>query len=294
MIITDKQYSLEKKMVEYVDRMALRVSTPAPKLDYALLVDGYEGYGKSNISCGIAYRIAEQTGRSFTLDNIFFDPEELIKFSTHNKDEIIMWDEMALVALAMERGNKWQLAIIQTLMMARKNRHFFIFCIPRFFRLKEAIIERCMGLVHVYARNQTQLGRFFFYKRSALEAMYESWKKTRRKPNYSRYTTVRGSFGECLPLIIDDVAYDKKKDVAIKQILERLQGKGGVKDKQKEQNENLKAVISILSKQPANKELILQMLPNTPETIRKWRSMHRIGAPVSEETELETLINTNG
>ena len=233
MKITDKQYSLEKKMVEYADRIAERVSTPKPKLDYPLLIEGYEGYGKSNIGVGIAYRVAEQTGREFTLDNIFFDPEELIKFATENENKIIMWDEMALVALAMERGNRWQLAIIQTLMMARKKRHFFIFCIPRFYRLKEAIIERCMGLIHVYARNQTELGRFFFYKRASMELMYEYWKRTRRKPNYSRFANVRGTFGECLPKIVDEKEYDKKKDVAIKQILERLRGTKSSKSQEK-------------------------------------------------------------
>lgn len=243
MIITDKKLSIEKKMVEYLDRIALRVSRPAPKLDYAMLVDGPEGYGKTNIGITAAYRVGEQTGREFTLDNIFFDPEKLIKFATENENKIIMWDEMALVALAMQHGDKWQLAIIQTLMMARKKRHFFIFCIPRFYRLREAIIERCMGMIHVYARSNMELGRFFFYKKSALDSLYETWKRTKRKPKYWQFVTVRGCFGESLSKVIDEKTYEKSKDEAIMQILERMKGK-----KMNQKTEEIRKKLAVYAK----------------------------------------------
>ena len=219
MIITDKKIAVENRLIPFIKRIIIRLTQKTPKLDYPLLIDGFEGYGKSNFSQTFGYIIAYFTKRKFTLDNIFFIPEEMINFALNSTDQIIIWDEAALAALAMQKSGDIQLLLIQMLSVARKNRHLFIINIPRFYRLKEPIIERCMGMVHVYARKQTKLGRFFFYKKESLDNLYEDYRRTRRRPKYSNWVTVRGEIGEYASKIIDQKEYDKKKDIGIQYLL---------------------------------------------------------------------------
>lgn len=268
MIVTDKKYAVEKRLLIYLDRICERLTTDRPKLDYPLLVDGYEGYGKSNIAAGIAYYVAWKTGRKFTVDNVFFDPEEMLNFALTTDKQIIMWDEAALGGLAMSHGNKIQMMIIQMLMVARKKRHFFIINIPRFIRLKEPIIERCMGLIHVYARNEKEFGRFTFYKKDGLESLYEDWKRTRRKPKYYKYQAARGTFSEALPLVINEADYEKKKDEGIKSLLVTFGDKKY--DKNKIELYNIKRKMSKLKFPIQTQEEFAQKLGIPRSTITTW------------------------
>lgn len=272
MLVTDKQYSIEKKLVKILDLISLRLTKINPKWDYPLLVDGYEGYGKTNIAAGCAYYVAQKTGREFGINQIFFDPEEMVDYAIRTDKQIIMWDEAALAALAMQGTTEILVAIIKMLMVARKKRHFFIINIPRFFRLKEAIIERCMGLIHVYARHETQIGRFTFYKKKGLDNLYEDWKKTRRKPPYNKYVSVRGTFGEALPLVVDESEYDKKKDIAILSIADRMRGKG--RTKEKDEFNNLKKSLSLIKTWPitSQKDLAARLGINY-DTLLKWKDL---------------------
>lgn len=220
------EYFIENNVIPKLNLIAKRVTKPSPKFDYPFIIDGYEGYGKSNLGVGYLNYLAQLTNRDFGLDEILFKPKEMLDLSLRTKENILMLDESALSLLASDRkGSSFQLEIIKMLNVARKKRHIMAFCIPRFWRLKEPIIERCMGLFHVYSKSEKDYFRFRFHKKSQLEWLYEKWKKSKLKPNFAKRYCVRGSFAEALPKVIDEKAYDKKKDEAMIGILDDMGGK---------------------------------------------------------------------
>jgi len=217
MKVTDKNLSFEPKLIKMLDLMINRM-TGKNKMDNVLLIDGDEGYGKSNIGAGIGYYIHHKTERPFTLNNLFFDLEKLIRFAIETEKQIIIWDEAALGGLAQEWWNKNQRKFIKLLMIARKRQHFFIICIPKFFKLNEYIVlDRAIALIHVYARKETDLGRFVYFKKKNKEKLYFDWRKKRAR-NYKSNYNIHGTFGEYLPKVFSQKEYDKKKDIAIMSI----------------------------------------------------------------------------
>jgi len=211
-VVTDKQFYIDDNLIAKLDLMVGRLDK---KLDNLVLIDGDEGHGKSNMECGIAKYISWKTGRPFNVSNVFFDLNEMMDFAIKTKEQIICWDEGALGGLASEWWRKNQIEFVKLLMIARKKRHFFIICIPKFFKLNEyLVVDRSIALIHVYARNETDLGRFVYYNKKAKENLFYNWRKTKMR-NYKKNLTFRGSFLEYLPKVIDEEAYEKKKDFAI-------------------------------------------------------------------------------
>lgn len=218
MIVTDKKYHLETKLVEKLNIMINRCTKK--KFDNLVIVDGAEGYGKSTLSVAMAYYFAYETGRSFSVDNIFFKINELMEFATKTKDQIIIWDEAAIEGLATDWQSKLQRKLIKLLMVVRKKRHFFIFNIPRFFKLNEYIIvDRAIALIHVYARRETQLGRMVYFNRKSKDSLYSEWKRNKVRA-YGKYKRFGGTFPDVLAKLIDEKTYEAKKDKAIESLTE--------------------------------------------------------------------------
>lgn len=222
---------MEPRLIEKLDLMIKR-STGKNKMDNLIVIDGDEGHGKSTLAMQIANYYAEQTNRPFSIDNVFFDIEKLTEFATKTQDQIIVWDEAALAGLAGEWYRKEQQQLIKLLMVARKKRHFWIFNIPKFFKLNEyVLIDRAIALIHVYARNQTQLGRFVYINKSKKEWLWHKY-RTSKKRGYKTHYSFRGSFTK--NFVVDEEAYDKKKDEAILTVSDKNNPKAVVTDKNKE------------------------------------------------------------
>lgn len=213
-IVTDKKYFLEAPLKERLDLMIKRM-TQGNK-DNLLLIDGNEGDGKTNMELAIAYYVAYETKREFNLDHVFFDIEKLMEFGQKTSEQIICWDEGALGGLALEWWNKNQRKFLKFLMVARKKKHFFVICIPKFFKLNEyLVVDRSIGLVHVYMRNGIEHGRFVYFNERQKEKLYQDWRKKHIR-NYKMLYNFRGSFPMTMGLgIVDEKAYEDKKDIAI-------------------------------------------------------------------------------
>lgn len=253
----NKQYNIDNGLIKRIDRMIDRVNNPKTKLDVLLIIDGYEGYGKTNMAVGLAYYVHKKTGRSFGVENLFFDAEKMLEHAIKTECQIIIWDEAALMGLSAEHYRKIQIALIKMLNVARKKRHFFIFNIPRFYNLRSAIIDRTLGLIHTYARKEVKIGRFFYYKKASFEMLYDNWKGTRKRPKYNTYKTLRGSFSETLSKTLDEPEYDRRKDEAMLQILQELEPR-------KSKTEiNLRIRISKLCKFIVSKNLVKEAVEFT-------------------------------
>lgn len=214
MKVTDKKYYMEEKLKQKLDLCCDRC-TGKNKLDNLIIIDGDEGYGKTNFGVGCAYYVAWKTKRKFNLKTLFFNIDRLIDYAIKTEDQVLFWDEAALSGLASEWTNKLQRKLIKLLMIARKKRHFYFFLIPKFFKLNEyLIVDRSIALIHVYARYETQLGRFVYFKKKSKERLYYDW-KTSKKRLYKKHYDFHGSFHEVLGLILDEKKYDQLKDKAI-------------------------------------------------------------------------------
>ena len=189
-------------------------------MDNLLLIDGDEGDGKTNMSMLIAYYVAHTCNREFNLNHVFFDLDELIAFAVKTKEQVIVWDEGALGGLASEWWNKNQKKFIKLMMVARKKKHFWIVNIPKFFKMNEYfVIDRSVGLVHVYMMGGITHGCFVYFNNIQKEKLWEDWKRTRVR-SYKKWYSFTGRFVMFLGRdrfkdIIDEKEYDKKKDEAI-------------------------------------------------------------------------------
>jgi dephospho-CoA kinase len=211
------EFPMDKRLKEKMDLMINR-STGKKHMDNLIVIDGDEGIGKSTLSVYLANYYASKTGRPFSVDNIFFDIHKLIKFAQTTEDQIIIWDEAALGGLSTEHAKQHQVNLTKLLMTARKKRHFWIFNIPKFFKLNEYIlVDRAIALIHVYARREIHAGRFCYYKKKAKERLFYDRIRTRQR-NYYKYMSFWGTFPNCLTKIIDETEYDRKKDEAIASI----------------------------------------------------------------------------
>ena len=212
MLVTDKKYYMEKKLIHKLDLMIARMKHGK---DNVLLIDGDEGDGKSNLAAACCYYFAYHTKRKLDLNNVFFDLDTLIDFAIKTKEQIIWWDEAALGGLAADWWRKNQKKFIKLLMVARKKKHFFVICIPKFFKLNEyLVIDRSIGLVHVYLRKGIKHGYFVYFNQKRKEHLWEDWKKSKWR-NYKKHNNFRGTFGLVLRRVINEEEYDKKKDIAI-------------------------------------------------------------------------------
>ncbi len=186
--------------------------------DNIVVIDGDEGQGKTEMAMGTCYYISQKTGRPYSIDNIFFDLDKLIKFASSTKEQIIHFDEAVLGLLVTKWQDKLQQKFLTLAMVARKKKHFMILCIPKFHRLPQYLIEeRTIGLVHVYSRNNMEKGRFCYYTKNGKNELYLDWRRTKTK-KYREYLSFWGTFPIASTKIFTDEqnkAYDDKKDAAI-------------------------------------------------------------------------------
>lgn len=218
---TSKQYYIEEVLRQKLDFVVERAAMKR-KLDAIFICDGDEGFGKTGMSILCMYYLSEMTGREFNLDHVFFDPEEFIKFVNSTREQLIIWDEAALGGLANNWQSRVQQMLIQTLMTCRSRKHIIIFNVPKFYRLNlYFVVERAVGLIHVYSRDNLNAGHFTYYTKKYLEGMMDCWAKKRKKP-YKLFPHLRGTFPDAFKHdIIDEDEYDKKKDASTQKLIDK-------------------------------------------------------------------------
>jgi len=268
MIVTDKKYHMEPRLIKILDLMSRRCTQDNPKLDSLLLADGDEGTGKTTIGSLCGYYVHSISGRKFNEAQLFFNIDELIKYAQSTEGEIIIWDEAALGGLSVESFNKEQIKVIKLLMVCRKKRHFFILHIPHLKKLKDYFIDRALGLIHTYARRELELGRFTYYKKKSLRAMYDEFRRT-RKMNYRKYISFRGTFPDGLSKVIDVIKYDKKKDLAIMSIGNEPNSLSQLK---------LHYLMYKIASMPVEREIILNHFEITRQALNAWRKRYEKNA----------------
>ena len=290
MRVTDLNYPMENALIKKLDLMIERCDQKHPIKDACLVIEGGEGDGKTNMSCCCAYYISQETGRPFSISNIFFSAEKLMKFVQTTSKQIIIYDEPSLDMLSNEWWKKEQRDLIKTLMMARKKQHFIIFNITKFNKFPEyVIVDRALGMIHVYARKEMYMGHFVYIKKRNLEKLYNDF-RFRKVRNYKKYTAFRGKFPDRMGVIIDVDEYEKQKDAAIMSI-----GKSQEKAKEKKKDTlnqkkllGLKKLLGSIKKFPIVSAIDLAgRLDITTRTLQYWSRESRKTTTKGLEQEKE-------
>lgn len=222
MIVTDKEYYMDDNLAEKLDLMKKRQEK---NWDNLVILDGMEGSGKSTLSWGIGYYFAHKTGKKFTNDNIFFNPDVMMEYASTHEREVIIWDEAAIAMLAGEHQSKIQRKVMKILMMARKKGHLWIFLIPKFFRLNEYIaFDRSIALIHTFSVDLVSRGMFTYCGLDKKNLIFDIYRNTKKR-QYNIFN-FRGKFTKQYTELIDNDEYEKRKDLAINALF--VDGEGSI------------------------------------------------------------------
>lgn len=215
MLVTDRQYYIEPALKEKFD---LCIDRYNQNNDNLFIVDGATGLGKTTATIGWAYYIAQQIGKPFSVDNVFFDANKMMDFASSTEGQVIIFDEAATIGMSTDWQNKIQKKLIKILLMARKKRHFWFFIIPYFDKLNETIVRRAIGLLHVYSPDHLEKGSFVYIKEENKNFIYYKLKK---EPGNNTWYRTNYAFMGRFPkngFVIDEAEYEKRKDQAIRDI----------------------------------------------------------------------------
>jgi len=205
MRVTDLDYALENKLVQKLDIMIKRCTTKHPKRDALLINEGSEGEGKTNSSICEAYYAKYKTDREVYL---FFKLRELIEMAKNTYDKIFIWDEPSLDSLAIDHYKETNIQLMRLLMTARKRRHFFIINMTKFWKFNEYIVvDRNLGLIHMYSRKEIQPGRFIYVRKKNLEGLYLGYKFSKRR-QYKKYMSFGGAFPDIMEKHFDKMGFN--------------------------------------------------------------------------------------
>lgn len=211
MKVTDKDYYMDEKLLAKLDLMCKRCSGNY-NFDNWIIVDGNEGYGKSNLSLACAYYQAWKLKREF---KYFFNLSNMLDYAKRTEEKVIVWDEGALGGLAQEHWNKTQRLLLKFSMVARKKRHIYWINVPKFYRLNEYLaVDRSIALIHVYSPDELQLGQYAYFNIKGKERLYFDLKRKKLK-TYKNHYSFLGRFRKVMGLVVDEKEYDQKKEEAI-------------------------------------------------------------------------------
>jgi len=279
-VVTDLEYHLETRLVEKLDIMIKRCTNTKNRKDAVLIIEGSEGEGKTNSSEAIAYYVKTKTNHPI---NMFFRLEPLLEFAKKTEGQIIIWDEPALDSLSTDWFRSTNKDLMRLLMTCRKKRHFFIFNFVKFYKFSEyVVVDRALGMIHMYSRKGVMPGRFQYIRKKKLEKLFTDYKKKKIR-SYKECKSFNGAFPivenmlDKMSITIEGTPncdlkmYEELKDKAIESIGQ---------DRTKKENpyykkfQELKKQIGQIKCPILTKEQLAERLDVSGRTLLNWRDIN--------------------
>jgi len=183
-----------------------------------IIIDGRSGMGKSTF----AFQIGNFLSPNFSLDNVHFSPKEFLEgLARAKKGDTIIFDE-AMAISSRSALSELNRSIVRAMAMIRSKQIFVIFCVNSIFDLdRNLALSRADLLLHVAGDSLIDRGHFLsFFKPKGnnpnrITQLYLLGKKL-----YS-YSRPRCNFyGKFIKkFVLDEDAYEKKKQIAINKFL---------------------------------------------------------------------------
>lgn len=280
-------YKMDLKLKRKLDLLIRTL----PKKDVWILLDGDEGSGKTNTAVYLLYYFHCVTGREFTLDRFYFDSDDMFNWVKDNSDGLVCWDEAALGGLSTEWASRSQINLLKFAMTGRKKHHVVILNVPRFNKLKEDLrADRIHAHIHMdLGKTGNKYGHFIYLTRRGIKMLNRIYMKKKIRPYFNVARKTNG-FGANVPIpfvipeLIDEEAYERKKDKAISEIGAKKQPSA-----KETKYEELKAKIGKL---PANlRSLIAPHMGITDRSLREWGRKARES---KQEEEVGSILKPMG
>lgn len=166
-------YYIEPKVIRFLDSHVKDRITKKDK-DYVLLIDGYEGAGKSTF----AQQIAKYVDPTLDITRICMTADEFkTAIIEGKKHQCIIYDEAVTGMTAGDSISRVGKLLKSLMMQMRQNNLFVIVILPTLFELnKYAVLSRAKFLFHIY-ENKGEQGYFAGYNQKDLRKLYLKGKK---------------------------------------------------------------------------------------------------------------------
>jgi len=242
--------------------------------DNLLIISGNTGTGKSNLAALCCAYYSYLTGITYDNSRVFFKSEEFIKDAITSYDRIFHYDESLFSAMAMDWQTKEQKELIKMLLLCRKKRHFYVFCIPDYFKLKDTIKEeKCDGLIWTRLF-KNKPGFFEYYRKKKRVALLNYYGRNKKKA-WFKFRSFKGTFAKNLPRILDEERYDADKDKAIASLLDKPKN-----DKLSKTELKLlklqKQMGCLPTKLNIKQKDLAKVIGTTPKTLIQWRDYDKV------------------
>lgn len=198
-------YHIDKKMLKLLEKVKEKINKKDE--DYVMIVDGYDGSGKSTA--------AQQWGKyvdpTLDLSRICMTADEFKKAIINAKSkECVIYDEAVTGVSASESITRIGRLLKSMMMQMRQKNLFVIVIIPTVFELnKYIVLFRSRFLIHIYESNGRK-GYFAGFNRKYTKLLYLKGKKTY---SYKVRTPFTGRFyGK---YVVNEQEYRKKKEEAL-------------------------------------------------------------------------------
>lgn len=270
--VTDKGYYLDQRILDKIDLACQMIQNDND--DAILIITGGTGTGKTNVSKAYGYYIAQKLNRTFDNSRYFFEPEDWCKYVSHNRQQVVVWDEAALGCLSNQHAGKVQRTIVQILMMCRSRNHFLIFNIPKYKNVSKYLREECIGFINTY--KNVELGKKSEYKycylnKSKKEFVNHQIEMRRHLNSYQKYSPLidRSPSPDFFTDIIDDEKAERAKSDAIKKLGLSI-GVGKILDKNYKKLKRLEKAIADDSRfSSKEKSKLLDLSVTTVNVLKK-------------------------
>ena len=205
----EKTYYVEPRLLKYLTTNVKEDLSKKDK-DYPLLIDGYEGSGKTTF----AQQIGAVVDPSLNLSRICMTSVEFKKAILNSeKNQCVIYDEAVTGLTAADSISRIGKLLKSLMMQMRQKNLFVIVILPTVFDLNRyVVLGRAKALFHIYESGGRR-GYFVGYNKKDLKKTYLRGKKTY---TYTVRSKFRGRFyGK---YVVDEEEYKKKKTDALMEV----------------------------------------------------------------------------
>ena len=198
-------YHISPNLIPYLD--AVKKNNTKRDEDYVVLIDGYEGTGKSTL----AQHIGRYLDNSLNLTKVCMTADDFKhQIINAKRFDCIIYDEAVMGLSSSDSITRIGRLLKSMMMQMRQKNLYVIIIIPTFFELnKYAVLSRAKGLFRTY-KNKGRKGFFVAYNQEDMKKRYLKGKRTHTYCIRSYFT---GRFvGK---YVVDDALYRKKKEDAL-------------------------------------------------------------------------------
>jgi hypothetical protein len=184
--------------------------------DGIICMTGLEGSGKSTFTQFLAAYCDKD--HEISLDRIVFSGQELMKaIDNAAPGKAIIFDEAIMDMSSQDSGNDMQKILIKKFTLIRKKRLFIFLVIPSLFMLRKYFaIFRTRAMINTWCPDGISRGHYRFYSFQTKKILYlRGYKEMDMGCVHSDF---RGCFMDTYGFFVDPVAYEAKKDEAIRKL----------------------------------------------------------------------------